>query len=66
MAVIAPVVSSSQSLITPGYPMVSVAHSNPVSTVAGKESPTVKKDTIASATHEISRVQSGHSNDRTT
>jgi len=66
MAVIAPVVSNSQSLITPGWPMVSVEHANPVATVVAKEASTIVKGTVASTTHEKARVQSGHSNDRAT
>jgi hypothetical protein len=65
MAIVTPVVSNSQALITPGWPMVSVEQSNPVAdTVAKTEPPVVQKGTVASTTHEKARAQSGHSNDR--
>lgn len=65
MAIIVPVVSSSQSLITPGWPMVAVAHANPVADVVAKEAPTVARaHTVASVTIQKAIVQAGHSNNR--
>jgi hypothetical protein len=65
MAIIAPVVSNSQSLITPGYPMVSVAKSNPISVVVHAEKP-APATVATSITHQKVLTQSGHGNDRST
>jgi hypothetical protein len=70
MAIIVPEIgnpnaSLASSLITPGYPMVVVAHSHPLAPVVLKETPTVARElVVASATIQKAIVQSGHQNDR--
>ena len=64
MASVKPVVSNSQALITPGWPMASVQHSNPAAPVEDAE----VKATPASAHVTVVRgkalTQSGHVADR--
>ena len=61
MANITPIVSNSQALITPGYPMVSVAHSNPVALIEEKQT---SGNSLVTTVKQSSLVQSGHTSDR--
>lgn len=62
MASIHPPASNSMPLVTPGYPMVVVAHSNPIADVQLKEGTTGSPAT--STALKTSLVQSGHGSDR--
>ena len=62
MANVKPVVSSSQPLITPGWPMVQVAQSNPVADKQLKEGTTTNP--AASTALATAHTQSGHTADR--
>lgn len=61
MANITPVVSNSQALITPGYPMASVPHSNPIAAIEEQQTQTSGVD---SAVRDASLAQGGHQADR--
>ena len=61
MAAIKPVVSSGSPLITPGWPMASVAHSNPIATVQLKEGTTSSPS--SSTALKTALTQSGHTSD---
>lgn len=62
MASIKPVVNPSQSLITPGWPMVSVPQSNPVADKQLTEGATALPHT--STALKTALTQSGHTADR--
>lgn len=62
MASIKPVVSSSQSLITPGWPMVQVPQSNPIADKQLQEGTTANPS--ASTALKTAHTQSGHTADR--
>lgn len=62
MANITPVVSNSQALITPGWPLVQVAQSNPVAAKQLAEGTTSTPG--ASTVIGTSLKQSGHTADR--
>jgi len=61
MATITPNVSSSQALITPGWPLVSVARSNPVAT-APAAVPANPTGVAQSVPHQTSINQAGDQN----
>lgn len=60
MAAIKPVVSNSQALITPGYPLASVAMANPH---AATEIKAGQVSTPVSTARKTALTQSGHTSD---
>lgn len=56
-----PTASLSSSLITPGYPFVTVPASNPLATPKASQTPD-PTDTTQAARHDTAKTQSGHNN----